>query len=101
MKLPEYNTKRIKGVLKNKYFITIAVFTVWVLFFDKTNVKNWVSESFKNRRMEKEKAIYEQEIIKVDKQLNLLRSDNNSLEKYAREQFYMKRDNEEIFLIED
>ena len=86
--------------LKNKYVITIAVFLVWILFFDKTNVKNWMGESIKNNRMNKEKVHYEQEIIRVDKQLNLLRSNNDSLEKYARENFLMKRDNEEIYIME-
>lgn len=87
--------------LKNKYVITIAIFIVWILFFDKTNVKNWVGEYIKNNRIERDKAHYEQEIMRVDNQLNLLRSNNDSLEKYAREKFYMRRDNEEIFIIED
>lgn len=94
------NSKHIV-LIKNKYFITIVVFIVWILFFDKTNVKNWMGESFNNKRMEREKSYYEREIIRIDKQLMLLRSNNDSLEKYAREQFYMKKDNEEIFLIED
>ena len=94
--------KRINyRIFKNKYIITIAVFTVFILFFDKTNVSSWVGESVKNKRMEREKAHYEQEIIRIDNELNLLRSNNDSLEKFAREQFYMKRKNEEIFLIED
>ena len=87
--------------LKNKYVITLVIFTVWILFFDKTNVKNWLSESGKNSRMEREKKYYEDEIINVDKQLTLLRSNNDSLQKFAREQFYLKRDNEEIFIIEE
>ena len=87
--------------LKNKYVITLVIFTVWILFFDKTNVKNWVSESGKNSRMEREKKYYEDEIIKVDNQLRLLRSNNESFQKFAREEFYLKRDNEEIFLIEE
>ena len=88
-------------LLKNKYVITLVIFTVWVLFFDKSNVKNWLSESGKNSRMEREKKYYEDEIIKIDNQLTLLRSNNESFQKFAREEFYMKRDNEEIFIIEE
>ena len=51
--------------------------------------------------MKKEKVHYEQGIIQYKNDLKNLQTDKNNLEKYAREQYLMKKDNEDVFLIVD
>lgn len=77
------------------------VFVVWLLFFDKTNILSWLKERSKMRSMVRQKEYYEQEIRSITVQLEQLNTSNASLEKFAREQYYMKKEGEEIFLIED
>ena len=86
--------------LKNKYILTAAAFAVWMLFFDNRDV---ITTHFKHKaelnRLEESRAYYQSEINKTRKELDQLKSDPRILEKYAREKYLMKRDNEEIFLV--
>jgi cell division protein DivIC len=90
----------IPKLLKNKYILTAAAFAVWMLFFDNRDI---ITTHFKHRaelnRLEESKAYYQQEIDKTHKELDQLRSDPNILEKYAREKYRMKKDNEDLFVI--
>jgi cell division protein DivIC len=86
--------------LKNKYILTAAFFAVWMLFFDSRDV---ITTYFRQRaelnRLQASKAYYQQEIDKTRKELQQLRSDPRVLEKYAREKYRMKRDNEDLYVI--
>ena len=90
----------IPPVLKNKYIITLSAFVVWMVFFDDRDI---VTTHFRHRnelkRLEEGKAYYQQEIDKTRQELRDLQSDPNVLEKYARERYRMKRDNEDIFIV--
>ena len=86
--------------LKNKYILTAAAFAVWMLFFDNRDL---ISTHFKHRaelnRLEESRAYYQAEINKTRKELEQLKSDPRILEKYAREKYRMKKDNEDLFVI--
>jgi cell division protein DivIC len=85
--------------LKNKYLICIVVFVVWMSFFD---VKDWgllIERHKKISELEKSEKMLSQQIQETRAELNLLRSDAQSIERYAREKYYMKKDNEDIFLV--
>jgi cell division protein FtsB len=88
--------------LKNKYILTAAAFAVWMLFFDNRDV---VTTHFRHRaelnRLEQSKAWYQQEIETTKKELEQLRSNPAVLEKYAREKYRMKKDNEDLFVISE
>ncbi len=99
MKLSEL-TDRLPTFLKNKYLFTIIVFALWLLFFDRTNVIDWIGEMSKIHSLKTEKAYYEKELKTVSTQLEELNTSNESLEKFARENYYFKAEGEEIFLIE-
>jgi cell division protein DivIC len=93
--------QRIWPVLKNKYVLAIVFFIVWVLFFDQNNLIDRVMSIHNLRQMESTKQYY-QEKIKIDsKKLNELHTDRENLEKFAREQYLMKKENEDIFIMVD
>lgn len=84
---------------KNKYLIISVGFIIWMLFFD-TN--SWFIHHELNIEKENsvnEKEYYKKGIQKDNKEIKEL-STKNGLEKFAREEYYMKRENEEIFIIE-
>ena len=86
--------------LKNKYILTAGAFAVWMLFFDN---RDFITTHFRQRaelnRLEESRAYYENEIAKTRKELKELKSDPNILEKYAREKYRMKKDNEDLYVI--
>jgi cell division protein FtsB len=89
----------IPAWLKNKYVIAIAVFASIMLFFDKNDV---FTQSARNRQLkdlQESKQYYTDQISAERKELEQLKSNPGTLEKYAREKYLMKRDNEDLFLI--
>jgi cell division protein DivIC len=85
--------------LKNKYVLTIAVFTIWMLFFDQNNVVDRIRMSSEIRQLEQDREYYMEAIRQDSTRLHELTTDKDNLEKYAREQFLMKKKNEDVFLV--
>jgi cell division protein FtsB len=94
--------KNIPSVAKNKYLLTLAVFTVWMIFFDSQDL---ITTHFKLRnelnRLEESRDHYTRQIELTTKELEQLKSDPATLEKYAREKYRMKKDDEELYIILD
>ena len=91
--------KKIFSVLRNYYVLTIALFIVWMLFFDTNNLLSQYDNKQELKELLLQKEYYLNEINKNKETTKDLTSDLIHLEKYAREKYLMKRDNEEIFLI--
>lgn len=87
--------------LKNKYIYTSILFVVFVFVFDDNNLIAQIKLVKKLHRLEQEKEYYTSEITKNSQQLKELLSSDEALEKFAREKFLMKKDNEDIFLFVD
>ena len=85
--------------VRNKYVLTITVFTVWMLFFDQNNVVDQLKMQSEIRQLEADKAYYLQEIEKDSARYHELTTDRDNLEKYAREQFLMKKPDEDVFVV--
>lgn len=79
--------------------ITISVFAVWMLFFDQNNLVDRMRMSSEIRQLEEDREYYLDQIEKDSARLHELTTDKENLEKYAREQFLMKKENEEVFLV--
>lgn len=94
------NTK-IWGLIKNKYFITISIFLLIILFIDENNL--FVIRSLKKEIKGLEYTIDSlQKCITTDSIRSLnLQNNIDSIERYGREQYYMKREDEDIFIIVD
>jgi cell division protein DivIC len=92
--------KKLLHLLKNKFILTFIVFFVWILFFDQDNlVDRYVSQRH-IRQLEYDKQYFRERIRQDSTRMNELRTDNDNLEKFAREQYLMKRENEDIYIIE-
>lgn len=91
--------KNILPFAKNKFILTILIFFIWLLFFDRNNLIDRVKELNHLRQLEKDKKYYIERIDADSKRLEQLRTNNKNLEKFAREQYLMKKDNEDIFII--
>lgn len=90
---------RLPKRLRNKYALVSATFLVWLVFFDSYDVFTQMGARAELREMRQEKQHYLQEIEKTDKALKELSTDKALLERFAREEYLMKRDNEDIYVI--
>ncbi len=91
--------KRLLELLRNKYFIAIVAFTVWMLFFDRNDILAQYEYRAEVNKLQNEKDFYVKEIAKVKKDLTELDSNLSTAEKFAREKYFMKKDNEDVFVI--
>lgn len=89
----------IKPLFKNKYFVTALVFMIWVGLFDENNLieRYRLASRIKTAKMQKEH--YLEEIEQTKRKLEELKSSKENLEKFAREEYLMKKKNEVIFVV--
>ena len=91
--------KKIISIIKNKYLITLITLTVWVIFFDKNDLSTQIELRKEVKQLEEERNYYAHEIADITSDTRELNTNPKTLEKFAREKYYMKRDNEDIFVI--
>lgn len=92
---------KIPPILKNRYFLTLVVFLVWILLFDNNNLIDRYHYLKNLRQLEKDKEYYQERIEEDRRKLNELKTSDENLEKFAREQYFMKKENEDIYIIVD
>ena len=93
--------RKIFRKLDNRYAWTALAFLVWLFFFDRYNVINRFKTKAELENAKDQKEYYQKEIEKDKQSILELTTDTASLEKFAREKYMMKKDNEDIFLIMD
>jgi cell division protein DivIC len=93
--------KKILNFFINKYFITTVVFIAWLVFFDNNNILTNLRTRDKLIELRKDKQFYIDAIKKDSILVQKLLYDTLELEKYARERYLMKKDNEDLFLVID
>lgn len=91
--------QRLLQLFKNKYFLISVVFLVWLIFFDRNDLLSQYEYRQQLNKLKEEHAFYTKETADVQKQLNELTSNKEKLEKFAREKYLMKKDNEDVFVI--
>ena len=86
--------------LLNKYFIVGLAFVVWMVFFDQNSylLHKDLDDDIVNLR--EERAYFEAEIEKEQNHLDRMEQDPREYERLAREKYLMKKENEDIFVIE-
>jgi len=89
----------ILRILKNKFVLTAIFFVIWVTLFDTNNLIDRFRQLKELRQLKADKTYYEKKIREDTRKLNELETDEKSLEKYAREQYMMKRPDEDLFII--
>ena len=92
------NSKFFK-IVSNLYILISVVFFIWIFFIDSNSILVNIKLNKEISELKERKDILENQ-IQMDKKIISNLQNPDSLEKYAREKLFMKKDNEEIFLIE-
>ena len=87
------------SVLKNKYIIAFLLFIVWMLFFDPKDFSLITGRIEKLNELQKSEKHLVQKINETRQELSLLKTSAQTIEKYAREKYLMKKDNEDLFIV--
>jgi hypothetical protein len=93
--------ERIPNIFRNKYFIISAAFFIWIVFLDRNNFIYTYKNKRAIKKLTEEKGYYLNEIETTKKSLYDLRYNNRTFEKFARENYLLKKEKEEIFLIDE
>jgi hypothetical protein len=90
---------KIPAFLRNKYFLTITIFVIWITLLDTNNLLERFQQMSELHKLRLEKEYFSDKIEADKKKLNELKTDNHNLEKFAREQFKMKKKDEDLYIV--
>lgn len=85
--------------IKNKFFIATALFAAIMLFLDKNDLFTRLDRDRQLRELLQSRQYYTTQIAAEQAELDKMKTNPAVLEKYAREKYLMKRDNEDLFVI--
>ncbi|MFM1962821.1 MAG: hypothetical protein RLZZ172_1666 [Bacteroidota bacterium] len=88
-------------LFKNKYLIATILFIVWMLFFDHNNIFLHLQYRKELNELKADKKYYQEQIDLTRKDVDLIKSNPQAMEKVAREQYLMKKDDEDVFVVEE
>lgn len=91
--------EKLPSFLRNKYFLTITVFLAWLLLLDTNNLIERYSQLKELRALKRDKEYYTNKIEDEKRKLEELKTDNKNLEKFAREQYRMKKKDEDLYIV--
>ena len=86
-------------IFKNKYLIATILFVVWMLFFDHNNIFLHLQYRKELNELKADKKYYQEQIDLTRKEVDLTKSNPQAMEKVAREQYLMKKDDEDVFVV--
>ncbi len=86
-------------IVSNKYLLISLLFAVWMLFLDNYSYMDQRQLNKQMNELQDNKKYYQDEIKKDNQSIKLLKN-QDQVEKYAREKYYMKRENEDIYIVE-
>ena len=89
----------IPSWLKNKYLLTGAFFVIWMLFFDPKDILSVFERRDKLKDLQTSQKHLKTLIAESRTEQDLLKYSARGIEKYAREKFMMKKDNEHLFIV--
>ncbi len=87
--------------IRNKYFIAGTSFIIWMAFFDRNDISLQWKRVGDLKKLQHSERNLEKQISDAKKELQLLKTSPFTLEKYAREKYLMKKDNEDLFIIKE
>jgi cell division protein FtsB len=90
---------KIPAIFRNKYFLTIFLFLIWIILMDSNNLLLRIREVRELRKLKSDKEYYTNKIENDKNKLKELKTDNHNLEKFAREQYRMKKPDEDLFIV--
>jgi cell division protein DivIC len=90
---------QIPSWAKNKYLLTSAFFLVWMFFFDPKDLSNEFQRKARFNELQKSEEHLSGMIKDTRQELSQLKTNAQTIEKYAREKYMMKKDNEDLFVL--
>ncbi len=90
---------KIPAWLRNRYVITLASFALVLFFFNKNNIFQLYQRKKTLHQLERQINQYNHELIDLKEQQKAFQDDKRALEKFAREEYNMKKDDEDVFVI--
>ncbi len=91
--------QRLVDLFRNKFFLVTVAFVVWMTFFDKNDLLSQYQYHQEVSNLKQERDFYKEQTTKVAKDLDELTTNPQKLEKFAREKYLMRKDNEDVFVI--
>ncbi len=79
--------------------LTATAFAIWMLFFDRNNVPLQIQKMQELNKLEKSEHLLSGQIMETRKELDQLKNNPAKLEKYAREKYLMKKENEDLYIV--
>ena len=98
-KLTDFYKKYIAGL--NKYWLVTVIFLVFTFLIGDSNIYNRYKYDEKIRLLENDIERYQKEIEQNRKKINELQTDKVGLEQFAREEYLMKKPDEDLFIVEE
>jgi len=97
----KFNFEKIRhnSLLTNKYVVATFLFLLWIFFFDENNLMAHRRNKVRLNNLKEQRTFYREKIEADTRKMEELRSGSANLEKYAREQFYMTKPDEDLFLV--
>jgi cell division protein FtsB len=92
--------KFLPSWMTNKYLLATTFFICWLMFFDHNDVFTILKRNQELNVLKAKKAWYQEQIKITQKEVDALRLNAASLEKVAREKYLMKKENEDLFIVE-
>ena len=90
---------KLLKTFKNKYLIATIFFIVWMLFFDHNDIFLHLQYRKELNELKADKKYYQEQIDLTRKEVDLIKSNPQAMEKVAREQYLMKKDDEDVFVV--
>ena len=91
--------QKFRKSLTNKYLIIGIAFAIWMMFFDRNDIPLQLKRIQELNKLEESQKVMDQQIKNTKQELGLLKTNPVTLEKYAREKYLMKKDNEDLYVI--
>jgi len=91
--------ERIPASFRNKYFLTILFFLIWIILLDSNNLISRFRDMRELSRLKSDREYYLNKIEEESRKLRELKTDNDNLEKFAREQYRMKKPDEDLYIV--
>lgn len=92
--------KNIPSFLRNKFLLASLFFLIWMLFFDRNDMFTQMERRSELDELRQSKQYFEKQIAENRKFSKDLQFNASAIEKYAREKYLMKRENEDLFIIQ-
>ncbi len=105
MRSPQHKGRQIRRrrflrLLANKYVLTLGFFAVWITLFDTNSLINIYTAKQRVANLTEKAEYYQRQISQDSARLQELQTNNATLEKFAREQYFMRSANEDLYVVE-